>query len=127
MERQSLLPYKNRVNDFIPRSFNKALVFGNEFNKFFENKRPSVNNALNKTKVNFSWLNNYKLNFYYSVSYNIFSILIHEKSFMNVFKNRKCELMNCNTCNFVIHQRIYFLKMVLFYQLKKIILVSPQM
>jgi hypothetical protein len=107
--KKSLLNYKDKTNEYVKD--NKRFLMSNQYNKFICNKSNIIINSFNKTKQNFTWLNEYKIKFYFLISFNIFSLLIHNRSLINNSINytKKCNIMNCQVCVFVNQNSYIFL------------------
>ena len=62
-----------------------------------------LKNSFDETRNNFNWLQNYKLKFYFLISFNIFSLLIHNRSLNSIKPHytTACNQICCKTCEFV--------------------------
>ena len=85
----------------------------NEHNKFIDNKKHLLINSFNDSAYKLTWLNEYKLKFYFLISFNVFSLLIHNRSLKNNNTNnftKECNLPDCQVCCFVNQTSYIFLK-----------------
>jgi hypothetical protein len=85
----------------------------NEHNKFIDNKKHLLINSFNDSAYKLTWLNEYKLKFYFLISFNVFSLLVHNGSLKNNNTNnftKKCNLPDCQVCCFVNQTSNIFLK-----------------
>jgi hypothetical protein len=75
----------------------------NEYNKYIANKSDLFKNSFHNSTHKYIWLNNYKIKFYFLISFNIFSLLIHNRSLNNNSINftKKCNCQDCQVCYFV--------------------------
>jgi hypothetical protein len=99
INRMDLLEYKNKS---IVKSTKNMFFAGNEYNKFIRNKSSLFDVSFSQIKTNFTWLDSYKLKFYFLISANIFSLLIHNRHLNNkIYFTRKCLSDNCKFCDYV--------------------------
>ena len=99
IDRDKLLPYKNKTDSVKPK---KSFYFGSEFNRFVPNCNKLILESFDSCKAKYN-LADYKLQLYNSMSNNIFSIFVHQ-SYTNrsFFKNTICcNSKNCITCKFI--------------------------
>ena len=108
IKRMDMLEYKDKN---IIKSTKNMFFAGNEYNKLIVNKSSLFDVSFLQTQTNFTWLENYKLKFYFLISANIFSLLIHNRHLNNKMHfTRKCLYDNCKFCNFVNPNSYIFLK-----------------
>ena len=63
----------------------------NEYNQLIVNKSSLFDVSFLQTQKSFTWLENYKLKFYFLISANIFSLLVHNRHLNNkIHFTRKC-------------------------------------
>jgi hypothetical protein len=109
IQRNSLLNYKNKTISF--KNCNSFLM-SNEYNKYIANKSDLFKNSFHNSTHKYTWLNNYKIKFYFLISFNIFSLLIHNRSLNNNSINftKKCNCQDCQVCYFINQNSYIFLK-----------------
>jgi hypothetical protein len=110
IERNSLIPYKSKNdsntytnNDYILFKLPFDLNFKHDKDKLFKLKNIYIKNK------NFEGM---KIRFFNSMQSNLSSLLIHNFRFPKIvsYKNKKCEMLNCETCNFICTDSFIFLK-----------------
>jgi hypothetical protein len=99
IKRMDMLEYKDKN---IIKSTKNMFFAGNEYNKLIVNKTSLFEVLFLQTQTSFTWLENYKLKFYFLISSNIFSLLIHNRHLNNTMHfTRQCLYDNCKFCDFV--------------------------
>ena len=109
INRDSLLPYKNKLNYI---NSDKSIFFGTEFNKYFCNLNDEVADSFYTITAKHSLLNGFKLKLYNKMANNICDLFVHNNNaYKNFYKNTKpCNTYNCKTCKFVNSNYYIYLK-----------------
>ena len=100
IERNSLLPYKDKNKNVITNSI-KTCVF---YDSNYANLKDNMKTGFDRLKCNFQWLSPYDVFIYYKIFPNLSMIFIHNfKTSFNQNSNRtsKCQQPNCKICMYI--------------------------
>ena len=89
---------------------NKALFFGINYTKSFENNKTLVLSTFNEIKQDVTWLRDYKLKIFNYMSPNLTSIFIHNTRISLGNHTFKCNCDKCETCEYISTNSYIFLK-----------------
>jgi hypothetical protein len=98
LERFDLLPYKYKTNQI---DFSKNIPFFFIYNYNFNHFNSLIFDSYKKTCLNYSFLNNFKLQFINNIEKNLNSIFVHnfKLSFPTLYHTSKCN--ECRICPFI--------------------------
>ena len=107
IDKANLLNYKSKNNKLMQ---NKALFFGINYTKSFENNKTLVLSTFNEIKQDVTWLRDYKLKIFNYMSPNLTSIFIHNTRISLGNHTFKCNCDKCETCEYISTNSYIFLK-----------------